>query len=345
MISFGDTIGKETINTEFKEFSIYDEISEKMIKNLVKTKIINKNIINEFISCINHNLKLNFIKYIPKYVASFLNSNIEGTLYIGIGDDGKYYGIPHINLNVETVRDMILECREYINCDVVNDIAIEIMEVKKKNINMYYNKSKLLLKKHFDKTIFELSEYNEYINKKNRNLKNINKYRCKIGMVIKNIQLRRECIQFVKTFCSNEENINKIINDLNSFTEEITSDYIQLHKNDKTHIIYWITEFRDYYTSYYTNKILKKSYNFKIINNSPYRYIYRSMKNFIPFLMRDNRIKIYVIKIIFRNKNIQNIKYKNQNNDTWILPYRILDKNSEPITMSIFGMLKFVTNK
>lgn len=336
MISFGDVIGRETINTEFKEFSIYDEISEKMIKKIIKTKTINKKTIDEFISCVNYNLKLNFIKYIPKYIASFSNSNLDGNLYIGISNDGKYYGIPHINMNIETIREMIMECKEYINCDVINDIAIEIIDVQKKNTNMYYNTSKILLKKYFDKTVFELSEYNEYINKKNKNLKNINKYRCKIGMVVTNIQLRKECIKFVKTFCTDEQIINKVINDLNTFTGEITSDFIQIHKNDKSHIIYWITEFRDYYTSHYTNKILKKSHNFKIINNSPYKHIYKSMKNFIPFLMKDNRINIYVIKLIFINRNVQNIKYKNQNNDTWILPYRILDKNSEPMTMSIF---------
>lgn len=335
MISYGDTIGKENINTEFKEFSIYDDISEKTIKKIINSRIINKVTINEFIECVNNNLKLNFIKYIPKYIASFSNSNLDGTLYIGIGNDGKYYGIPHFDLTIEKIKEMIMECREYIDCDIINNIDIEIIEVNKKNINKIVDKSKISLRKHFDKSVFESSEYYDYINKKNRNLRNINKYRCKIGMVITNFQLRKECIKFVEKFCSDPIIINKIINDLNTFSGEISSDYIQMHKNDKSHIIYWITEFRDYYTSYYTNKIFRKSHNYKYLNNSPYRYIYKSMKNFIPFLIKDERINIYVIKFIFMNNNIRNIKYKNQIDNTWIFPFRTLDKYSEPITITV----------
>ena len=335
MISYGDTIGKETINTEFKEFSIYDDISEKTIKKIINSKIIDKTTINEFIECVNNNLKSNFIKYIPKYIACFSNSNLDGSLYVGIGNDGKYYGIPHFDLTVEKIREMIIECKEYIDCDIINKIDIEIININKKNINKIVDKSKILLKKHFDKSVFESSEYYDYINKKNRNLKNINKYRCKIGMVVTNLQLRKECIKFVEKFCSDKLIIDKITNDLNTLTEEISSDYIQLHKNDKSHIIYWITEFRDYYTNHYTNKISRKSNNYKYLNSSPYKYIYKSMKNFIPFLMKDDRINIYVIKFIFTNKNIQNIKYKNQNDSTWIFPFRTLDKYSEPITITI----------
>ena len=333
MVLFGDIIGKETINTEFKEFSICDEISEKMIKRIIKSKFINKKTINEFVNCVNHNLKLNFIKYIPKYIASFSNSKIDGNLYIGISDEGKYYGIPHVNLSVKLIKEMICECKKYVDHDILDNITVELINVQKNNMHDICHTSKILLNKYFDKTVFEYSKYDDYVNKKNKNLKNITKYRCKIGMVITNKQLKKECIRFVKKFCLDEMVIQKIIYDFENFNGEITSDFIQLHKNDKTHMIYWITEFRDYYTKFYTNKIFKKSHDFKILNNSPYKYIYKSMKNFIPFLIKNDYINIYVIKLIFTNVNIHNIHYKNQIDNKWKLPFRILDRNSEPMTI------------
>ena len=213
MILFGDNFGKETINTEFKEFSIYDDLSEKMIKNMIKSKLINKYILNEFIECINKNLKLNLIKYIPKYIASFSNSNINGTLYLGIGNDGKYYGIPHINLTSNMIKDLLIECKNYIDIDfdIENNISIDIIQINKSNIEKTYNSSKLLLQQSINKYIFELSKFNDYSNKRNRHIKKINKYRCKIGMVITNQQLKKECIQFVKQKCNDENIINKII--------------------------------------------------------------------------------------------------------------------------------------
>lgn len=339
---FGQNIGLETLEKEFKEFGFYNEVPENLIKKLARSNIIDKKTIDEFIKHIDKNLELNFMKIVPKYLASFTNSNVKGELFIGVNDDGKCLGIPHTNLTIDKIKKMLQSCEKYVDCNL-DDIEISLTKLKINNIQERYNDFKRMMKKIIDKNIFELSKYNDYMNKRTKSLNKINKYRCKIFKVVKNNRLRNECRNFILKECNDMKIIDRLLIDLESLKTEYSmlenQDLIHQLKYDKTNIIYWILEFRDFFTSYHVKRTIKQSFNLKLLFGSPYKYIYKSMQLFAPILMRINKMHFYVIKLTFNCTKNNEVKFKNvfsnDNPDEWKLSFRTLGNNNQPVTQYI----------
>ena len=56
-------------------------------------------------------LRINMIWMLPKYISCFCNSQIDGTLYLGIGDDCEITGEPLVpGLTEDVVRQYMVEC-------------------------------------------------------------------------------------------------------------------------------------------------------------------------------------------------------------------------------------------
>src|SRR5438445_687688 len=91
---FNQFLGPETVETEYKLCIMYwnrDFELEYLIKLLKFGKWV-------FNGCIRNTIRVYLEKYLSKYVAAFTNkltSINNGTIYIGIDDNGYVKGIPY----------------------------------------------------------------------------------------------------------------------------------------------------------------------------------------------------------------------------------------------------------
>ena len=81
-------MGKETATNEYKQPVLHTLVDEqKAIDIIEKKKTISNTIIFK-------ELTLDMNKYFPKYLCSFLNTNIDGKLFYGVNDYGEVIGFP-----------------------------------------------------------------------------------------------------------------------------------------------------------------------------------------------------------------------------------------------------------
>lgn len=330
---FNEFIGKETISREYKEFSFFKDslsIDIKQSEKYCETKIF------EFNESVFSNLKIYIKEYIPKYTCSFLNSNIEGELFIGINDYGLVKGIPYqgeidreyIKLKIMKTLKNSIKNDNFDNIDI--DIDIEFLEVKSpsKPISEYHEDYIIYLNK---KKIFE-KKYNEFLMKIEewKNKYYILNY--KLVDIVNTFETRQQLKSFIK---ENDEN-NQIINLLNTdYKLPIMHGFeIKDIKLDKNNPYYWVTTFKDKIVDEYKkNKpIFKENFN---KSNIPYNLLI-SLSDMIPYWMNYNKnMNLYVLKIKIKKNKIKNsFLYYDFIHKKWLKCERIILKD-QPICLKI----------
>jgi hypothetical protein len=347
---YNSIIGNETLDMEFKEFFlITHSFTDKKIKYIVQNKKICN--IPEFIKDVNYILQSYFYKYFPKYISSFNNSNINGQLCIGISNNGNLIGVPHNNLNKTIILQMLFKCEHLLNINksvfnkLMDYIDIQIIELTLNSeiLLTKQNESYEFINNSNKKSYLEQIKYSDKMNEKAKHITHINKYRCKIEKVVTDLQLKKECKQFIAMHCNDKIEIDRLQLEMDTIDPyfELTIDRIKQYKYTKSHVIYWITTFRDFYTDYYSRKLSlqkKKTFNKKILNNNPYIKVFKDMKKLIPLIISDNNksLKSYVIIIKLKQFFDFNILYKEHSaengHDKWILTRRIIDHLNQPIS-------------
>ena len=149
------SIKKENKNYEFKEFCLENNpLKLQEIIDIIKNGKFNSKLNKLVLSNLFHYLQ----KYIPKYYASFCNSNLKSKLVIGVDDVGEITGIPFKN---NICKNDILD---YIKNKVfpkivgdkdINNFNIEIIQLNKDK-SLLYNNSDNLLKSYFDHKKIEI---------------------------------------------------------------------------------------------------------------------------------------------------------------------------------------------
>ena len=92
---YGQSLGKETIASEYKEFSFYHSgipYDKKEITEFLTSFRW------DFNDLVRKSIKNYLDIYLPKYACAFLDQNSEtdhGELYIGVDDNGFVHGIPY----------------------------------------------------------------------------------------------------------------------------------------------------------------------------------------------------------------------------------------------------------
>ena len=364
----GLNIGNETISIEYKEFCFQNLIkyfdTEDLYNLIYYYKSLNKKYFNNMI---NDVLDKYFIKYIPKYLASFSKANIDGNLYIGVSDIGNLEGIPFIgNINKQFINRLLINCMEYTriiyksilsssttsNLDYIyNNLNIELIKLDFLNeteLNEELNKSNNILYKLENKNNLLIHKLNDYNIKYSEWQKKLNKYSSKLINLLSNYSIRKEIKEYIIEQFDIDKilnhdrliNILKYFNKNNSYYKNMifTLEYIENIINDIYHPIRWLTKFKDYKLS-----ILKKEKPIQPIhkpNDFIYHLFCNNISNFRSYLQKsNNNINYYIIKInipnfedIFNKLNISHIEYREENSLKWISKSRILNNIGQPIS-------------
>ena len=334
-MKINSNIGLETLSVEFKEFYINEN---KYIPN-VRHFIQSAKITQDYINCITDNIHQYIHKYFLKYVSAYNNAHVRGVLYIGIDNDGNIRGIPHINLSEPLIRGYIEECKKNV-INLSQEISNYIDNVKIDVIELEGTPTPIIdINNHLKKTnitsISEILKFASYTHQRQKLYYQLSKYHTKIYNVFNNKKLRKECMHYIKTFCRTTKLRLKMCHTLSHYPkDQITSDAIRTYKTQRSHIMFWVTEFRDYMSHYYEKQLKEqiKTYNYKLINHDPYFDIFRDIKMSAPLLLQKNKnLKMFVIKLTFPEPIDEMIKY-NSNGGT-LDAHRALGYKGTPITV------------
>ena len=343
---FEDKLGgyfpKENKQLEFKEFclktplDIYispqeaEEILEKQIWNPKLQPVIIKN------------LHIYIDSFLPKYICSFINTNINGTFYMGINDYGEITGIPFMyqmkqEFIVDLIKDTIMknikqrrnESIQQLNETLVEKIlsnincSIELLEID--NILIDDENSKLYEK--YKKDLIETNDRQlKYNNERVKWLLNLTKYSTKLKDILNTTETRKEMIEYMYDNGIKED--NDMITTLKKNTYITIPDYdnLQQQKINKNDIMYWLVKFKDYMTNKTVLQRPEKPLPIKMY--TPYKII-QKLSLIRNILINDKRVNYYLIKITVNGENIKDqLYYKNYGE--WIFRKREEQEDGSP---------------
>lgn len=337
MFKLNSFYGRETSNLEFKEFCLKYNKNELLTKDLI-IQMIEQNYIDECVPyLIKYNLK-EYIKYlIPKYTTCFGNASINGEIVLGVNDYGEITGIPiHKSMNIKHIEDNL-------NQTIKNTIK-QNLKCKTQNLEKYINIQfqKLIIDNNILSHNDEINEiYENYCNREIENnniiqkfyeekalwLSELNQYCTKLYTIINTRKTRNELINYILKYNNNIENKEKLTNILktNKIINVPFGMDIAYIKEDKTNIIYWLTEYKDAMMKMMLDKKPQKPTNIFYVN---FYSKFLRLTTLTKRLINAN-YDFYILNIKF---NLENLKddfiYKSSKNNKWIHRCRtIIDGN------------------
>jgi len=308
-------LNKETLDVEFKRFCLNYDLCVKYNEDEIKKIITTGTWSNKFSNYVNDSI-CNYVYYIlPKYIATFLNTGIEGKVVFGVDDNGIITGIP-VNKNLTKKR--ITSC---INKTIIDNIKTNN---NKKNIlnNINVNIKKIT---GYDITKTDISDimYRKYQNDYkiyNNEFKNykmkydewciiFNKYRIKLNELINNVTIKEELINHIDRNCFifKKNSIIEYLKCNNNF--DLTTEFIIKNKNKISSYVYWLIHFKDYMLSNIPPK--------PISPNKPklfhYVYILMLLTPMInKFLLNNINYIIIEINIKIQKNTLNDLMYKDK---------------------------------
>ena len=357
---FGNNIGDETLEKEYKEFRPNDIVVSTLIENKIFQSALEKGnwtIMNTYFNaCIEKYIS----DRIPKYFVSFGNTHIKyGDLYIGVTDNGEMIGFPLTNMLRANNYSLI---QRWIRSSIIKILYTTLSE----KTNVIYNQIRLLynriirkikvdiihlsyqmhteyddqidqyiLEYNTSKKIYDASEV-EYIEKKRIWLRLINRYKQSVNVMINDMTVRSEIIDFItniKLDIACDQIKKQIIDRLLDSTPIIFQQHQVINEmNDPKKLAYWVTMFRD-------AKVDQVIHNKPIYPNisrplCPYFRMLRDMRPIIKKLI-DNGIQMAVLRIRFPGR-LQLEEFPiltTQYGDSIKCFYRDVDTNNKPITL------------
>ena len=303
-------IKKETIDIEFKRFCLnYDlcnKYNDKEIKNIITTGKWS----NKFSNYVNDNICNYIYCVLPKYISTFLNTNIDGKIIFGVDDDGIITGIP-INKNLtkkriascinKTINDNIKTNNN--KKDILNNINVNIKKVNVSDNISNIDISDIMYKKYQNDIRSYNNKMNNYIINYNKFMDKFNKYRIKLNELLNDINIKEELISYIDKKCLllEKKNIINYLKNNNNFN--LTTDEIINEKNNNKSYIYWLINFKDYMLQHNLPPKPTRPNKPKIFN---YMYILTLLTPMINKFL-SNGINYYVIEIFIKSqKNLLN---------------------------------------
>lgn len=295
MFRFGQYLGEETLNREYKEFTFtFSSIlyTNQEIENYLKNSRYKWD--NSFNKMVEQSISQYLRNYIEKYSLAFFDKNTlvdvkdeVCNLYIGVKNDGKIVGIPYdgnLNIDKKDYLDILEKYKDYID--------IEILPVSYKNIDFNnYNDKRVQVyfkdKKKQEKNT-KIRE-KKYINWR----KKFDHYSKRLVDLYNHPKSKYEFIKYLKksapSFIYNQA--------LNGY-ELCQKKYedIQNYRKSSDNIYYWICKWKD--------DILKKIQKSKPkLNNTlkicKTKLLLSKVSELLPFWLKNNNLNLFLIKINF----------------------------------------------
>lgn len=270
----GTNFGKETLDKEFKEFRfemLFDSVTdyEKLYKNPGKLR-----------SMITNTIETHSLKYTEKYIQAFNNSNIQGSLYYGISDEGEIIGYPIHQYYLFWTMNLF---KSYENHNV--SVLFYKIEIDKYRHYFYPKADEFieqmdLLKKEYDDYVKDFNE------RKDKFIQEIDAVRLSINDLI-NSGDRLGFVTYLK-----ENNVEHLLS--KSVLTIYPDHVIKTEKKNSDNILYWATKYRDHLLDSIVETKPKWDYSRKKID--PYFKIMLEFKPMHDYLSA-NGYDFYVIEV------------------------------------------------
>jgi hypothetical protein len=323
----------ETLDNEFKEFCLKKNVCDYYdfaeLDNVIQTGVLPE----DFNKVVDDALKEYFTHYVPKYASAFSNCKIQkGYLCIGVNDYGEVTGIPYVGQLDSKVlkqyfKDALHMLRGFnespvVKTEYVKQMKLEIIQLDTHESEMrLYDVSKEIIesmnkqKQQYDK------EYKAYLKYRDNWLANLLPYTVNINQILQD--KRTEVIKYVLDSAPSAS--DAIIKALLNPQLVITSDDIQIFKEDIHHHIYWIFKFKDDMVDRYLSKKPRPPIVPKICN-SPFTLMTQLSDMRAKFIRNNQNLKYYMIRIHFPG-NIQKpkfLEYYHPMKETWMSKTRVV---------------------
>ena len=340
---YNQNLGFETKIKEYKQLVLHTLLSKKKsIQIIIKNKLLSNRIIFK-------ELSKSIEKYVLKYMCSFLNVNLKGTLYFGVNDNGQVIGFPwkgkliyHKRLVHQLLKNQIKKLLFSDKIESNIDKNYIFNECLKFSIIMLdKKKSKNILKKELDvamelytiwlneKKIYD-SAYLQYYKINTKYSKCINIFTQKLKLLLTDKLTQKYLLIYIaKRTSIKEYNILKKKIKYKDYPILKSGEILEYKKNKKSPY-YWVTKFKDFYVDNYSKyfKPRKPQLIFRSLNPSMIVSLLQPM--YYRWIMHKD-INLYIILIEFNNplnKKIE-LSYRKSNGKT-SSPKREITKNGEP---------------
>lgn len=333
-IEFNSCKGKETLSREYKEFRLGNKrLDNKSCSEYCET---NKYDFNDMVF---DNLVEYIEYYIPKYYTAFMNSHINGTLFLGLNDYGFARGIPF---------------QGDLPIDKLNDIIF----------NALYNNVKYPLSHNFQKTIVTkwmkvnnipvpdtsiVPEYTQYLEDKQKYDDAYNKwyellmdYEIRFAFYSRklvNLGNDPECRKLIISYIKSIDPTNIMIQFYESSAELVPKEHEEMAivKDNPNEPEYWIVRWKDSMISKIRSE--KPQFNYEFPQYNIPLNIITNVGTMIPYWKRDNvDINTYVLQINFIPEEDTHYDFsylESKYRNIWMKSYRILgEKDNSPSTRS-----------
>jgi hypothetical protein len=206
----GEFLGNESIELEFKEFCLKYFPEDTFTQDEIH-QIISGNWNPKLNSLIIKNLNIYIESYIPECVSSFINSGIDGQIYIGCNDNGEVSGIPFygkdekaVNKFQTAMKNKIkkeLELKIYSSNDERNILIKDGIHIEIERIIidkcLIEDEAKLFLQRYYHRKNAQKKSMDLYIFKKERWMEKVKKYSSKLEVILNTPELRYEIANFI----------------------------------------------------------------------------------------------------------------------------------------------------
>jgi hypothetical protein len=295
----------ETLHHEYKEFclknNVYNYYTHTELEQIVISGLLPVN----FNEVIYENIKTYFLHYIPRYASAFSNCDdiSHGMLTIGINDYSEITGIPFIGeLDVNILQIYLESTYKLIRAEnnsrkwkqeYIKHIEFEIIPIQIKNASLHlcdmsldiYNTMK-------DQQELYRSQYNIYLESRNKWIVNFMDYACSINEMLD--KRRDEVTRFVKNNAANPEPIIEFLNS----RLPINYDDLDIRRDDKDDYIYWIFQFKDVILDKYMHTKPRPPI-YPRMCNAPYALMTHLSDMRLKMIRNNKNLNYYMIRIKF----------------------------------------------
>lgn len=308
-------LGFETLYREYKEFCLKTTTSPTIPYHEIKHIIESGTITPSLQDIINESIHTTITQVFPKYFTSYANSQINGSIYIGVNDDGVITGIPSGSLTVQYVEKCLRDACAYILASMASIMSSTTVQVIPLAINSAMESSPIYQNginvantvTKYEKDKAELDclirqykiSHQEWMNKKSR-------YNCKLFKLLNETPTRRELIDFIKANLNRGEVPTNEIMDVCNVIKTLkqnqkihipTGKQLEPYKDSsnprRENVYFWLLKFQQYHLSS-LQKLKPQKPPIKRLHHPWVSLL--CLRNMIPSFTR-SKVGYYMIKI------------------------------------------------
>lgn len=245
MFHFDECMGPETVDREYKEFSLH---KTGVPFDIDQAELYCASNQFAFDDLVLSNIQKYIQQYIPKYMSGFWNSGIQGEMWIGTDDYGFIKGIP-MSLSRSLDTTWIEECirdtiRTHIRFDEEHtpSFSVKVHSVARpetqKGVHPMYSF-------YLDKKKEFIQEYQSFLHTYQEWQHTYEVVNMKLVDIVNRPEYRASLISFIRQSEHRNENVIRLLLDPTYELPSLSGEDIKDMKHDPESVFYWVTHLKD----------------------------------------------------------------------------------------------------